>query len=184
MKKLTVLLPLSLPSPELARDLLRDLSLPMLATLASRAKSGQQSSQLSALFDTTFDEYARALPHEMWLAQQFGIDATVASASNSTTNSSPAIAHTAMRSFDLPTDSGHWFVLHPAHIHIARDHLVLTDIRQVQLSDADARSLFDTAKTLFDEGGKTLLYGDAQTWFMRADDWSDLQTSTPDAACG
>jgi len=28
------------------------------------------------------------------------------------------------------------------------------------------------------------LYGDAKTWFLRADDWSALRTATMDAACG
>jgi hypothetical protein len=44
--------------------------------------------------------------------------------------------------------------------------------------------LFDIAQPLFEESGKTLLYGDAQTWFLRAGDWQALQTSSPDAACG
>jgi hypothetical protein len=70
------------------------------------------------------------------------------------------------------------------HLHIARDHLVLTDPRQLRLSEPDARALFATVQPLFEEYGHTLLYGDAQHWFVRADEWSDLQTATPDAASG
>ncbi len=167
MKKLDILLPFSLPPKELARDLLAHLKLPTLATLLSRAQSDRPQH---------FDEFAHALPHEMWLARQFDI--------NTPADSSPAIAHIAMRGFNLPAQTGHWFVLHPAHIHIARDHLVLTDIRQVRLSEADALTLFNSAKPLFEDAGKTLLYGDANTWFMRADEWTTLRTSTPDATCG
>jgi hypothetical protein len=70
------------------------------------------------------------------------------------------------------------------HIHIARDHLVLTDPRQLAIRDHEARPLFDIAASLFAETGRPLLYGDAATWFVRADDWAELQTSTPDAAGG
>jgi hypothetical protein len=75
-------------------------------------------------------------------------------------------------------------MVHPAHIEIARSHLLLHDLRGLALLDAHARALFDTAKPYFDEAGKTLLYGDAATWFMRADDWAELDTASPDAAVG
>jgi hypothetical protein len=77
-----------------------------------------------------------------------------------------------------------WFILNPVHIHIARDHLVLTDMRQLRLPENESRALFEMAQPLFEEAGKTLMYGNAQTWFIRAVDWYGLQTSTPDAACG
>jgi len=99
-------------------------------------------------------------------------------------HNSPALACAAMRALGLPAEQGSWFMLQPAHIHIARDHLVLTDIRQIGLSEADARELFDAAAPLFAEVDRELLYGDANTWFMRADDWHGLLTSTPDATCG
>ena len=89
-----------------------------------------------------------------------------------------------MKAFGLPTEPGTWFLLQPVHIHIARDHLVLTDQRQLQIGDTEARELFSIAKELFDEVGKPLLYGNASTWFVRADEWTQLQTSTPDAAGG
>ena len=84
----------------------------------------------------------------------------------------------------LTPDAGVWFMLHPVHLHIARDHLVLTSHRQLALSDHESRTLFDAAKPLFDEIGNPVLYGNACTWFIRADDWEDLRTATPDAACG
>ena len=171
MSNLDILLPLGLPPPELARDLLRELKLPALATLLARSKTGHQRQQ--------FDDFARALPHEMWLASQFSLPSF-----GHDTQNSPALACAAMRALGLRVDEGVWFILHPAHIHIARDHLVLTDIRQIGLSEADSRELFEAALPLFDEAGRTLAYGDANTWFLRADDWQGLQTSTPDATCG
>jgi hypothetical protein len=74
--------------------------------------------------------------------------------------------------------------LHPVHIHIARDHLVLTDHRRSMLSEEHSRALFESVSPSFAEVGKTLRYGNASTWFVRADDWHGLQTATPDAACG
>lgn len=77
-----------------------------------------------------------------------------------------------------------WFLLQPSHLHVARDHLVLTDRRQLALGEAEARSLFDAARPLFEEVGLALHYVDAARWLLRADGWAGLKTSTPDAACG
>lgn len=169
MTQLELLLPFAMPPAELARDLLRELKMPSLAMLLARAS--RSAHQIS-------DGFSRALPHEYWLARQF--DANAASDSDN----SPALATSAMRSFNLPAETGVWFILQPVHLHISRDHLVLTDPRQLQLAESNARALFDIVQPLFEEVGKTLLYGDAQTWFMRADEWHALQTSTSDAACG
>ncbi len=167
MTQLALLLPFALPQKELARDLLRELKMPAFATLLARGNLIEQ--QIS-------DGFSRALPHENWLAQQFGLAMD--------SNSSPSVSVNAMSTFGLQADTGVWFILQPVHLHIARDHLVLTDPQQLQLSEQDARGLFDTVQPLFEETGRTLLYGDARTWFLRADDLQALHTSTPDAACG
>ena len=167
MKQLDVLLPFSMPPAELARDLLRAVQAPALAMLLARA---------SAAPAVEFDAFARALPHEQWLAEQFGLPAPE--------EASPPVAAAAMARFGLKPDVGVWFILQPVHFHITRDHLVLTDTRRLALSDIDARSLFATAQQSFEAAGMPLLYGDAENWFMRADAWAGLQTATPDAACG
>ncbi|WP_334186510.1 hypothetical protein [Noviherbaspirillum sp.] len=89
-----------------------------------------------------------------------------------------------MKAIGMAMPDGFWFVLNPVHIHIARDHLVLTDQRQLHLSEEQSRALFDIARPLFEESGKPLLYGNSSTWFVRADEWSELRTCTPDATCG
>ncbi|MDO9215848.1 MAG: hypothetical protein Q7U14_01165, partial [Lacisediminimonas sp.] len=64
------------------------------------------------------------------------------------------------------------------------DHLVLTDLRHLQLEQQESRALFDVARPLFDEAGREFLYGTETLWFMRADDWAAIETSAPDAAVG
>ena len=169
MRHLDFLLPFSLPSPDLAADLLRALRLPSFALLAARAKAGQ--------LDVN-DGFARALPHEAWLAERFSLQAGLAQ------GGSPPVAPAAMAAFGLEAGQGRWFVLQPAHLHVARDHLVLTDQRQLALDEHESRALFDNARALLADVGVPLLYGDARTWFLQAGDWRALQTSTMDAACG
>lgn len=168
MTQLDLLFPFALPPQELARDLLRELKAPSLALLLARAQS---------VAATSNDEFSRALPHERWLAQRLGLSAAQ-------DNSSPPLAAGMLRAAGIDAPDGFWFLLQPANFHIARDHLVLTDLRQLALSEQEARTLFDSAAPLLAEAGKTLHYVNAAAWLLRADDWQALQTSTPDAACG
>ena len=161
MTQITLVLPFALPPPALAPDLARALQAPAFASLISRSASWQHTASTPS---------ARALPHELWLAQALDLDGGLAAA--------------AMHGFGLDAGDGTWFIINPAHIQIARNQLTMSDLRHLQLADADARALFDIAKPYFDEVGQTLLYGDAATWFMRADAWASLQTTSPDAATG
>lgn len=163
MTQISLVLPFALPPAELASDLVRALKMPALATLLAR------SSEKSI---TASDQ--RLLPHETWLAQRFGL---------SETGSAP-FAAASMRGFGLDPAGASWFIVHPAHVEIARTHLSMHDPRRLHLADAHARDLFAVAKPVFDELGHTLVYGDAQTWFMAAADWTTLQTSSPDAVIG
>ncbi|MFZ6644091.1 hypothetical protein ACO0LO_00105 [Undibacterium sp. TJN25] len=171
MKHLELLLPFAIPPLPLAQDLARELKVPALSLLISRAKT---------LHTRQFEEFSRLLPHEALLSG--GVTDTAARQDFSA--SSPADTRDKMQALGLTPAEGHWFTLSPMHIHIARDHLVLTDQRRLGISEAEARALFASAHTICEELGKTLLYGDAHTWFLRADDWAGMQTATPDAACG
>lgn len=169
MSHLDILLPFGLPSAELAGDLLRVLETPALASLVGRAKSHRREE---------FDPFDRALPHETWIARQFGLEESTRK------RGSPPVAAAAIRASGLIPDAGTWFLLHPVYLHIARDHLALANQRQLKLSEPESRALFDSVKPLLDEIDMPLLYGDAHTWFIRADSWVDLSTATPDAASG
>lgn len=162
MHHVTLLLPFALPPAEHAKDLLAALDAPALALLLARAQRGLQRDS---------DPFAAALPHEALLA-------------GTTADNSPPVAQALMQRLGLDAAEGCWFVMQPAHFHVARDHLVLTDPRQLDLDEAAARALFDAAKPLFDELGHEVRYGNARYWFLRADDWAGLRTCTPDAAAG
>lgn len=169
MNQLTLVLPFALPNAELATDLLKVLQAPALAALLSRT---------STCNIETLDNANRLLPHEAWLAHALGLSPAPNGAA-----AQAAFAAQAMRGYGLvPEPGARYFLLHPAHLAIARSHISLEELRQLKLSETEGRALFDIAAPYFDEIGQPLAYGDAGTWFMRADGWSDLQCATPDAA--
>ncbi|MYM36683.1 hypothetical protein GTP38_20335 [Duganella sp. FT94W] len=169
MTDITLALPFALPPPELAPDLLRALQAPALAALLARH---------STLQHHVFDNNSRVLPHEAWLAHTLGL----ASAPTEADTGAP-LATACMRGCGLGTQAAqsHWFMLQPAHVQISRTHMLLTDLRALQLSEADSRGLYDLARPYFEEAGKTLLHGAPGLWFLRADDWAGLNTASPDA---
>ena len=169
MRHCEILLPFGLPPSAMAPDLLRNLHAPALSTLLAKAAAPKMR---------PFDPFALCLPHELWLAQRQGL------IRGDNGQNSPPLAASRMQSLGMSAEPGTWFLLHPVHIHIARDHLVLTDRRRLPLIDAESRAFFDTALAVFENAGKTLRYGSPDTWFVRADDWANLQTASPDAACG
>ncbi|MEO7495632.1 MAG: hypothetical protein ABIT83_20050 [Massilia sp.] len=169
MTELTLVLPFALPPPELAPDLVRALRTPSLAALITRTSSHHSD---------PFDNAARALPHELWLARALGLGQSPHQ------QSALRLAAAVMRGHGLDPGEGHWLIVHPAHVEISRSHLLMHDLRRLGLADAESRALFDSAKPYFDESGHTLLYADAQTWFLRADAWRGLDTASPDAATG
>lgn len=165
MTQITLVLPFALPAPEFAAELTRSLDAPALAALLSRTSSHAR---------VPYQHAARALPHEMWLARELGLEQ----------HGKPAFAGAAMRGFGLDPAEGTWFIVNPAHIEIARSHLMMPDLRQLALSEEDSRALFAAALPFVEDAGHALLYGDAQTWFLRADDWAGMDTASPDAALG
>ena len=169
MTQITLALPSALPPAPLAPDLIRTLQAPALATLLSRHSNLQV---------TGFDSEQRVLPHEAWLAGALGLDA----GPNAGQGAPFAVA--AMQGSGLAAEAaqGRWFMVQPAHVQLARTHMLLTDPRQLRLSEEDARALFDSARSCFEEMGATLLYARPDLWFARADAWTGLDTASPDAA--
>jgi hypothetical protein len=167
MSQITLVLPFALPFPEFAPDLVRALgaSTPALASLLTRTRTHAR---------VPANDAVRALPHEQWLAHALGLQDA----------GRPAFAAAAMRALGIAPDAGTWFIVNPVHIEIARTHLMMGDPAGLRLPELESRALFETATPYFQEAGHALVYGDARTWFMRADDWAGLDTSTPDATLG
>lgn len=169
MNHLDILVPFSLPPPELSADLLKILKAPSLAFLSARANWSPHEPS---------DAFSRTLPHEAWLSRRFGLG------SSPTAENSPPVAAAAMSSLNIPPAEGFWFVAQPVHIHIAQDHLVLTDQRHLALSAEESRALFGVAREVFSEHRMDLFYGNETAWFVRSDEWAQLKTATIDAAAG
>ena len=168
MAQLSLVLPFALPAPEFASDLVRALEAPALATLLSRS---------SGMRRVALEGAARALPHELWIARALGLN-------HGAGGLTPGVAASAMRGYGLDPGDGTWLVVNPSHIQIARTHLMMGDVRQLDLREDEGRALFDAARPCFEEAGHALAYGAPDTWFMRADDWDEIRTSSPDAAVG
>ncbi len=158
----TFVLPYARPPQALARDLLSQLKLPALARLLARAR--REEHHHGQHFDA-------CLPHERWLCGH-------------QSDNSPPLAQALMDTLGLPVTAGAWFIVQPVHLHIARDHLVLTDYRRVALDAQEAQAFFSSAQPLFAEQQLELRYGNAHFWFVRAEAWSDFRTCSPDTACG
>jgi hypothetical protein len=165
MASISLVLPFALPAPEFAPDLVRALEAPALAALLSR-------SAVHAF--RPLEAAARVLPHELWIARALGLAQGAA----------PGIAVSSMRGYGLDPGDGTWFIVNPTHIQIAHSHLMMGDTRQLDLREDEGRALFEAARACAEDAGHALLYGAADTWFLRADDWDGIQTASPDAAVG
>lgn len=163
MAHISLVLPFALPAPEFAPDLTRALQTPALAALLSKTSDVRYR---------PLDTDARVLPHELWIARALGVAHGLV----------PGVATSAMRAIGLDPDDGMWFVVNPTHIQIARTHLQMGDMRQLDLREDEARALFDSARPCFEDAGYALAWGTHDTWFMRADAWTEITTASPDAA--
>ena len=170
MRHIEIIIPFGLPIAEIASELIHELRMPALATLISRANALPRMPE--------FSRHARVLPHGAWLAYQFGLT------DDFIQDNSPPVATLAMQLFGQTPKSGVWFILNPVNVQVGANQIVLSDQRHLDLSEKESHALFAVAKPCFDAAGKTLLYGSNTIWFVRADEWKTLRTSTPDAACG
>ncbi len=177
MKPLELLIPYSLPPKDVAKDLQAQLKAPHFATLLGLTRVHQ-------VFDQA--EYTRAHVHEYFVCGDLKSELAGNKPETETLSrrSSPAMAHKFMRDYGILPTTGFWFLVRPVHLHVALDHLVLTESADLALSDDEAKKLFALAKSICDEFSRELLFGDANHWFLRADDWQALTTSSLNAACG
>lgn len=161
------LLPFALPASAHFPALLAGLELPALEKLLAR---GVPSAQ-----DVPEDPFVPTLPHERWLSDAFGLPGVPARAP--------------LAPFMLLEDSGsldtrYWYCAQPAHIHIATDHLVLTDPAELSLSPEESAALFATAHALFADVGGELIAPRSDRWYLSAPALDELLTASPGRAAG
>ena len=75
--------------------------------------------------------------------------------------------------------------LQPVHLHATRDHLILMQQKQVQLSMADSSRLLKVALPLIEEDFQnSLLFAGQHDWFIEAGPFSSLASHSIDQAHG
>ncbi|WER47712.1 hypothetical protein CupriaWKF_10575 [Cupriavidus sp. WKF15] len=176
MTHLTLIVPFSVPpgAGDDATDdvvpgaLLRQLELPALGKLLTRATPGQR--------ERHDDPWLRSLPHERWLAGKAGLD----------TVRVPMAPY--MRQADsggtAPAGREAWACLQLVHIHAARDHLVLFHPDQLGVRDEEAASLHAAIEPLLREADITLETPCAARWYLPEAVFGPLDATTPVRATG
>jgi len=182
-KRLHLLMPFAIPAAANAAVLLRDLELSALEKLLQRASLVEREAG---------DAFQRTLPHERWLAREFGLLNRSASssanpfgtaASLSGTDEAPLAAHMLLADGGTPGDAT-WACIEPVHIQIARDHLVLIDPDALALQPDEAARLLAEARPLVEELGLTLLAPNPLRWYISGTAMGDLLSASPLRASG
>lgn len=191
MTHLTLIVPFSVPpgadtDPDggMADALLRQLELPALGKLLTRAAAGPRERH-GAEFDPTA---LRSLPHERWLAARAGLDT-----GRVPTAPYMRLADHAARGGDrdgghaelvAPVPAAGWACLQPVHIHAARDHLVLMDPAQLAVSPAEADALRAAIEPLLTDSGIVLDAPHPSRWYVPDTVFGPLDASAPLRAAG
>lgn len=166
--RLHLLLPFALPAAADASMALHDLHSPALDKLLARATLVER---------VAGEDFQRTLPHERWVARQFG-----AIAAN-------AVDEAPLAPYMLLADGGtpgneQWACVEPVHVRIAHDHLVLIDPSALDLSDADAAQLLATAKPLIEELGVKVAAPTPRRWYLTGAALGKLAGASPLRASG
>ena len=167
-RRLHFLVPFALPSAADAASSLHTLDSPALEKLLARA---------SVVERVAGEDFQRTLPHERWLARQFG--ATHGSAAD----------EAPLAPYMLLADGGEpgtqpWACVEPVHVEIAHDHLVLVDPAALALDDGDAAALLAVARPLIEELGVRVEAPTPARWYLSSDQLAHLAGAAPLRASG
>jgi len=187
--RLHLLLPFALPAAADAVTALHDIRSPALDRLIARATLVER---------VIGEDFQRTLPHERWIARQFGAlstSATSATSATSTTrpadatNASPAADEAPLAPYMLRADGGDpgdatWACVQPVHVRIAHDHLVLIDPASLELSDEEASALLAVARPLIEELGVRIEAPNPTRWYLSGDGFGTLAGASPLRASG
>jgi hypothetical protein len=166
--RLHLLLPFALPTAADASTALHNLQSPALDKLLARAKLVER---------VAGEDFQRTLPHERWIARQFGALAANAA------DEAPLAPYMLFADGGTPGDAV-WACVEPVHVRIAHDHLVLIDPALLQLSDDEAAILLAVAKPLVEELGVRIEAPSPKRWYLSGERLGALASASPMRACG
>jgi hypothetical protein len=168
--RLHLLLPFALPAAADASTALYNIESPALDKLLARA----------TLIDRVVGEdFQRTLPHERWVARQFGTVASGAGAADEA-----PLAPYMLRADGGEPGTSTWACVQPVHVRIAHDHLVLIDPASLGLTDAEASTLLDVARPLIEELGVRIEAPNPSRWYLASDAFGTLAGASPLRASG
>lgn len=167
---LHLLLPFALPSAADAATALHALPRPALDLLLARATLDER---------VIGDDFQRTLPHERWLAGQFG----VIPQGNASSDDAPLAPYMLLADGGSPGDAT-WACVEPVHVRIARDHLVLIDPATLGVEAHEAQTLFDVVKPLIEDLGLTIRAPNPVRWYVSGPNLGALAGASPLRASG
>ncbi|MGF6753855.1 regulator [Paraburkholderia sp. GAS42] len=168
--RLHLLLPFALPSAADASTALYSLAIPALDKLVARATLVER---------VIGEDFQRTLPHERWVARQFG----------AVSSTQPAADEAPLAPYMLRADGGEpghatWACIEPVHVRIAHDHLVLIDPEALDLQDDEAATLLAVARPLIEELGVRIEAPRPTRWYLSSDRFGSLAGASPLRASG
>ena len=168
--RLHLLLPFALPAAADASTALHDIQSPALDRLIARATLVER---------VVGEDFQRTLPHERWVARQFGALPSGAAAAD----------EAPLAPYMLRADGGEpghatWACVQPVHVRIAHDHLVLIDPASLDLSDDEASTLLAVARPLIEELGVRIEAPRPARWYLSGEGFGTLAGASPLRASG
>ncbi|NML96946.1 regulator [Paraburkholderia sp. RP-4-7] len=168
--RLHLLLPFALPAAADASTALHDIQSPALDRLIARATLVER---------VVGEDFQRTLPHERWVARQFGALPSGAAAADEA-----PLAPYMLRADGGDPGSATWACVQPVHVRIAHDHLVLIDPASLELSDDEASVLLAVARPLIEELGVRIEAPKPTRWYLSGDGFGTLAGASPLRASG
>ncbi|NYH12841.1 hypothetical protein GGD41_000069 [Paraburkholderia bryophila] len=168
--RLHLLLPFALPAAADASTALHDIQSPALDRLIARATLVER---------VVGEDFQRTLPHERWVARQFGALPSGAAAADEA-----PLAPYMLRADGGDPGTATWACVQPVHVRIAHDHLVLIDPASLDLSDDEASALLAVARPLIEELGVRIEAPRPARWYLSGDGFGTLAGASPLRASG
>ncbi len=168
--RLHLLLPFALPAAADASTALHNIQSPALDKLVARATLVER---------VVGEDFQRTLPHERWVARQFGTVASGAGAADEA-----PLAPYMLRADGGEPGTSTWACVQPVHVRIAHDHLVLIDPASLALTDVEAATLLEVARPLIEELGVRIEAPQPSRWYLASDAFGTLAGASPLRASG